>query len=598
MAEVLYQGSKIDTSRPAGYDGPTGFSTTFSASEADNWELFTVKVSVPSDAPYEYVEINIFARARIYSFVDGYICKPMLEEGENYNGWTLSEQDYDYVGGNLLDNARTLDKSGTLIMINDTVIQNGYGTDSACAKNLMQANTTTSDYKEVLRWVFGSTYLVNGNDYIFSFIAKADVDDARVVCYMWSGDIENSCDIFTEGNGGTWDSRGDGNIVFILSRQWTRYWVHWRPKDGYATPKEVIIRHTGNNSTSASTVYVTQPKLEIGATMTEWTERKTDLVDKASLKAAGIEITSDMVELYGNQVKVSGAKGGTPVAMFENGMLNSNLINADKIMARQLQTTGSNGQSVSIENGLMRVYGTNGSCNIEFGVNSNGEAILSYYDKDGKWLYDLGPNKLDGGQLTESTLDGDKYVTAASFFGTNDFFSLETYINFTVKQVRREYSQMLFGNNLFPNDDQEIANNNAAHMGYKPFERVSASEITNLYRYTAPRQSGTIIKDERYGLTTPALAKQADGKYFTRNRDLAINGQLANLAPAGYYFRQSEQVMMAPYPMPSAEIQPAKFPAYSIRCLKITDDSTGTVMGGFNSMMSYLMRTIKNQIQI
>lgn len=337
-AEVLYQGSKIDTSRPAGYAGPTGYSTTFAASEADKWELFTVKVSVPSNAKYEYVEINIFARGKGYSFVDGYICKPMLEEGENYNGWTLSEQDYDYVGGNLLDNARTLDKSGTLFVINDTVIQNGYGTDSACIKNLIKANATLSDYKEVLRWVFGSTYLVNGNDYIFSFVAKADVDDARVVCYMLSGDINISSDIFTEGNGGSWDSLVDGNIVFILSRQWTRYWVHWKPNDGYATPKEVIIRHTGNNSTSASTVYVTQPKLEIGATMTEWTERKSDLVDKASLKKAGIEITSEQVTLYGNKVQVKTPKanpseGYDEAAMFQNGKLNAQFINAGDIVA-------------------------------------------------------------------------------------------------------------------------------------------------------------------------------------------------------------------------------------------------------------------------
>ena len=148
---------------------------------------------------------------------------------------------------------------------------------------------------------------------------------------------------------------------------------------------------------------------------------------------------------------------------------------------------------------------------------------------------------------------------------------------------------------MFVNDDQEIANNNAAHMGYKPFERVSASEITNLYRYTAPRQSGTIIKDERYGLTTPALARQADGKYFTDNRNLAINGQLTNLAPAGYYFRQDVQVRIAPHPMPKEETQSPKFPAYSIRCLNITSDGTGTVMNGFNEMMSSLMRTIKIQ---
>ena len=350
-AEVLYQGSKIDTSRPAGYSGPIGYSTTFAASEADKWELFTVKVSVPSNAPYEYVEINIFARGRSYSFVDGYICKPMLEEGENYNGWTLSEQDYDYVGGNLLDNARTLDKSGTLIETYDTVIQNGYGTDSACIKNLMKANATHSDYKEVLRWSFGSTYLVNGNDYIFSFVAKADVDDSRVVCYMWSGDINISSDIFTEGNGGAWDSKSDGNIVFILSRQWTRYWVHWRPKDGYATPKEVIIRHTGNNSTSASTVYVTQPKLEIGATMTEWTERKSDLVDKASLKAAGIVVDSESVTLYGNQVHIKKNKTDTNDTVLidnETGQVSAGLINAEDVVAKGIKTQKLEAQNLNV----------------------------------------------------------------------------------------------------------------------------------------------------------------------------------------------------------------------------------------------------------
>lgn len=302
--------------------------------ETFGWTLKKITITTPS----------LCTKLRIDAFIrrngTAYMCRPMLEEGENYNGWTLSEQDYDYVGGNMLDNARTLDKSGTLVIINDTVIQNGYGTDSACAKNLMQANATLSDYKEVLRWIFGSMYLVNGNDYIFSFVAKADVDDARVVCYMWSGDIENSCGIFTEGNGGTWDSRSDGNIVFILSRQWTRYWVHWRPKDGYATPKEVIIRHTGNNSTSAPTVYVTQPKLEIGATMTEWTERKTDLVDKASLKEAGILVDAESVTLYGNQVHIKRNKtdaDDTVLIDNETGKVSAGLIDADEVVAKGIR---------------------------------------------------------------------------------------------------------------------------------------------------------------------------------------------------------------------------------------------------------------------
>ena len=331
--EVIYNRAEIGNDR----DGrPTGV-WSFAIKEPNKWQL--VKWSFTTDDTHDWIEANVFTSSDVaYKTFVARFCKPMLEEGD-YNGWSLSQEDYDYVGGNLLDNARTLDKSGTLFDINDTVIQNGYGMDSACIENLMQANATLSDYKEVLRWSFGSTYLVNGNDYIFSFVAKADVDDARVVCYMWSGDINISCDIFTEGNGGTWNSIVDGNVVFILSRQWTRYWVHWRPNDGYATPKEVIIRHTGNNSTSASTVYVTQPKLEIGATMTEWTERKSDLVDKASLKKAGIEITSDQVTLYGNKVQVKTPKanpseGYDEAAMFQNGKLNAKFINAGDVVAK------------------------------------------------------------------------------------------------------------------------------------------------------------------------------------------------------------------------------------------------------------------------
>lgn len=409
-AEVLYQGSKIDTSRPAGYSGPIGYSTSFAASEADKWELFTVKVSVPSNAPYEYVEINIFARARSYSFVDGYICKPMLEEGENYNGWTLSEQDYDYVGGNLLDNARTLDKSGTLIETYDTVIQNGYGTDSACIKNLMKANATPSDYKEVLRWRFGSTYLVNGNDYIFSFVAKADVDDARVVCYMWSGDLENSCNIFTEGNGGAWDSKEDGNIVFILSRQWTRYWVHWRPKDGYATPKEVIIRHTGNNSTSASTVYVTQPKLEIGATMTEWTERKSDLVDKASLKAAGIVVDSESVTLYGNQVHIKKNKTDTNDTVLidnETGQVSAGLINAEDVVAKGIKTQKLEAQNLNV---------TGNSRLGIFEIKTSSIDERDQYSIAGDMITYRGSYKLPDGKTDITSIDGLAYLMYKPLF--------------------------------------------------------------------------------------------------------------------------------------------------------------------------------------
>lgn len=588
--EAIYTDKETNAKR---LGRPKYLSPSYFNPKYNQWQLFTTVIDT-TDAESDYIAFNFWEYCNVNAGrINAYICRPMVEEGDTYNGWTLSQDDYDIIGANLIDNSRTLDAGGNVLEVKG---------QKALVGDAYELTYIGSDDYNTFYRIKGSTFKLN-TDYTISFEVRGDAKYMGVYAYY---PITNTkFTLYAEPQNGAMTEVTDGgkvnNYVALiqvkeLSKQ-QRVWSHFRFKD--RLPEQIYFQFPKNAEQTGVTswsVTITRPKIEVGAVVTEYTERKSDLVDKASLKAAGIEITSDMVELYGNQVKVSGSKGGTPVAMFENGMLNSKLINADKIMARQLQTNGSNGQSVSIENGLMRVYGTNGRYNIEFGVNPNGEAILSYYDKDGKWLYDLGPNKLDGGQLTESKLEGDKYVTAASFFGTNDFFALETHISVTVPRVYRDYSEMLFGGNLFINDDQEIANNNAAHMGYEPFKRVSASKVTTLYRYTAPRQSGTIIKDEIYGLTTPALAKQADGKYFTSNGKLAINEQLTNLAPAGYYFRQSEQVMMAPYPMPSAGTQSARFPAYSIRCLKITGDSTGTVMRGFNAMMSYLMKTIKIEI--
>ena len=590
--EALYTDEQTNAKRTG--NGPTYLTqSNFVATKLNKWELFTTVIDTTNAGEKDnYLAFNFFEYSNgNVGRIDAYICRPMVEEGDTYGGWTLSQSDYDIIGANLIDNSRTLDAGGNVLEVKG---------QKALVGDAYELTYRGSDDYNTFYRIKGSTFKL-GVDYTISFEVRGDAKYMGVYAYY---PITNTkFTFYAEPQNVAMTEVTDGgkvnNYVALiqikeLSKQ-QRVWSHFRFKD--RLPEYIYFQFPKNAEQTGVTswsVTITKPKIEVGAVVTEYTERKSDLVDKASLKAAGIEITSDMVELYGNQVKVSGAKGGTPVAMFENGMLNSNLINANKIMARQLQTTGSNGQSVNIEDGLMRVYGTNGVCNIEFGVNSNGEAILSYYNKDGKWLYDLGPEKLDGGQLTESTLRGDKYVSALSLFKTNDFFALETYINVTVKQVYRKHSQRLFGNNSFFDGDQEIANNNAAHMGYKPFEKVS--DVTTLYRYTAPRQSGTIISDRTYGLTTPALAKQADGKYFTSNSVLAINGQLTNLAPAGYYFRQSEQVMMAPYPMPSAGTQSVRFPAYSIRWLNITSDSTGIVASGFNAMMSYLMRTIKMKI--
>lgn len=88
----------------------------------------------------------------------------------------------------------------------------------------------------------------------------------------------------------------------------------------------------------------------MGSVVTEYTERKSDLVDKASLKAAGIEITSDQVTLYGNKVQVKNPKenpseGYDEVAMFADGKINAELIDADTINVHHVWAKDSNNQN-------------------------------------------------------------------------------------------------------------------------------------------------------------------------------------------------------------------------------------------------------------
>ena len=364
VAEVLYQGSKTDTSRPNEYNGPTPHCTTFYASEADKWELFTVKVSMPSDAPYEYVEINIFARSMVDSFVDGYICKPMLEEGDEYNGWTLSEQDYDYVGGNILDGTGTLTKTGNVEVLDETgVKQGGYNNESACVKALLLPTAQVYDF---LKYSTAGMGLKAGEDYMLSFYARAASGYAHgeLQCYLYDPSTGNVVTESSHEKINGLRNPADGNLKtpITLTTAWKRYWVHWRPMGN--VPKHVLFRllrpgtdkgsydsstsydvgdvvlyggtyyvrqqagsgHTPGASGSSSyweaTVFaieLARPKLEVGATMTEWTEKRTDMVDKQALLATGIDIENKKIVATADNFVVRNNSGTPTFSIDEEG---------------------------------------------------------------------------------------------------------------------------------------------------------------------------------------------------------------------------------------------------------------------------------------
>lgn len=293
-----------------------------------------------------YIAVNFWSNTKNVPKADGateyptcnaYICKPMMEEGDTYSGWTLSEDDYDYVGGNILDNTRSLEKSGNLEKEESEIINEGYEYAYAVA----HTNNTTSVGIEMLQWnMIGR--ISDGQDYMFSFLAKGT---GVVTTHLWK---DGTPRFFVEGSNGKYNGvSSDGFIEFDLTNEWKRYWVHYHlnTSSEHPLPEKLLIRcYSGND------VYVCQTKLEIGATMTEFTERKTDLVDKATLKKAGIEITTDQVKLYGDKVQVLTRKDGETeyeqAGMFSNGKLNANLIDADTINVSHVYARSSVGSNI------------------------------------------------------------------------------------------------------------------------------------------------------------------------------------------------------------------------------------------------------------
>lgn len=353
--ECLYMKSINQQSR----DGAKGaISESFKVHEKNKWEKISCVLDTDNANATEYLAVNFWSNTKnvpkitdangssVYPTYHAYICKPMMEEGDTYSGWTLSEDDYDYVGGNMIDNARTLEVGGSLESINASNVADyslAYYGDSM---SLHINNTNAGSTPSIMTF---TPSLEVGVDYMFSFLAKgtANIGLYALCDNSVDGDYLLSEDSVNVGvrEIDTLKSRY-APIVLIptqLTTEYKRYWGHMKFYGHVPTNLYLQLNNAGE-------VYICQPKLEVGATMTEFTERKTDLVDKASLKKAGIEITTDQVKLYGEKVYVvtstkneDGTSTDTPTAMFANGKLNANLIDADAIEVKHLWAKSEDG---------------------------------------------------------------------------------------------------------------------------------------------------------------------------------------------------------------------------------------------------------------
>lgn len=442
--EVIYNRAEIGQDR----DGRLTGTYSFAIKEPNKWQL--VKWSFTTDDTHDWIEANVFTSSDVYhkTFVARF-CKPMLAEGD-YNGWTLSQDDYDYVGGNMLDNTLSLDKSGSLYDVNGTLTPAGFGESTSIHKSFTYKLKGTVDsfsqlpssgnvyddtyyvrndrtcyayngsefvdvgddsYHNVLEWrkgkpgAFTSFGLEANKDYVFSFMAKGT---GLLTAYFYSPETG----VFVESSLGITNIPVDGGASFQLTNKWERYWVHWRPSD--SLHKYVLLRlnrsFQSDGGAPVTDCYIAQPKLEEGAKMTEYTERKSDLVDKASLKAAGIVIDSESVTLYGNQVHIKKNKtDANDTVLIDNatGKVSAGLIDADKVVAKGIKTQELEAQ---------HLYVTGNSRLGIFEIKTSSEDGRDNYTIDGDMITYSGSYKLPDGTTTITSDDGLAYLMYKPLF--------------------------------------------------------------------------------------------------------------------------------------------------------------------------------------
>ena len=342
----------------------------------DTWKLYSADMTLGNDVAAVDVLIYLTTKGKMY------IARPMLIEG-SYVGWQRSEQDYDYIGGNLLDETKTLTKRGNLVGINGTVTGNAFGVCSS-----VHANPTT-EYTNILTWRFD--YDLNA-DYTLSFMAKGT---GNLDVYLFNDNFDVS--LLSEVSGQQRNTE-DGNATIVLTPEWKRHTVRWRTKSARTWAWSYLQMRVF----AVSEAYIAQPKLEKGCIATAWTDGDGDMVSTKALLATGIDIENRKVTITSDNVEVRNNSGETTALLDETGKIQTNLVVASVIR------TGNIGQPhVEAKGSEFKIFGYNVFPFIELAWREDVGSVLRFNDeKTGQALYDLGP----GGILDNISTVLDKWT--------------------------------------------------------------------------------------------------------------------------------------------------------------------------------------------
>lgn len=320
--EAIYTDKELNAKR---LGRPKFLSTNMFHSKYNQWELFTTVIDT-TDAESDYIAFNFWEVNDSESGrIEAYISRPMVEEGDTYYGWTVSDEDNDYIGANLIDNSRTFEVGGNTLEVKGTKTLKG---------DVYELTYEGSDEYNTFYRIDTTNFKLN-TDYTLSFEARGNARYINVNAYY---PITKTPYMLLNEPMGTpmSEQNGDGTqeayptlVVESDIEREKKIWVHF--KFIKRLPQQIFFQFPKNQEESGVTswnVAITKPKIEEGANVTEWTSNKTTInningqVAENKTNLANLTIKADGIEST-----VSSMSNGSGTNLFSFTNANFNIFN-------------------------------------------------------------------------------------------------------------------------------------------------------------------------------------------------------------------------------------------------------------------------------
>ena len=309
-----------------------------------------------------------------------------LEEGELATAFCIANEDI-----NSVTNVRPVDAW----TISENMAEDGTITcpsGKKVYKTLAMPSAPSGQADEYIDYISanGLTSIETGKVYTISYWLKSSANNThRVTTYMYPDLTPVSQDFVALVGDDSQSERIAPDCVTDVgvTTDWKKHYIHIYvmalPSGGSVNCLPLrLTRNNGSAWNTQGTLYISDIQLCEGYVTDENTAVNESYSEiKQTAKEIDLSVRTDLAE---TGINISGESKSIHMTA-QNTIIDSD------VAVGSLSTLG-DGCRVNISGGIAEFFGLNGIVNIRLGLDDDGCAVLKFYNKDGTFMYDLGPH--------------------------------------------------------------------------------------------------------------------------------------------------------------------------------------------------------------